>query len=158
MQKIVPNLWFNFQAEEAVAHYIDALGDGKVHAVTHYGPDQPGPEGEVMTIDFELFGQRYTAINGGPEFPFTEAISLQVLCDDQAELDRVWAALVDGGEEGPCGWLKDRYGLSWQVTPRVIGELITGDDPAAVQRCMTVMLGTHGKFDIAALEAAYAGS
>jgi predicted 3-demethylubiquinone-9 3-methyltransferase (glyoxalase superfamily) len=159
MSRITPNLWFDTQAEEAAKYYIDALGDGKITNVLYYGPDTPGPEGSVMTVTFELFGQTFTGINGGPQFTFNEAISLEVTCEGQEELDRVWAALVDGGEPGPCGWLKDRYGVSWQVTPTRLYDLLNGDDPAGVQRATQAMLATNGEaFDIAALEAAYAVS
>lgn len=159
MSRIVPNLWFDTQAEEAAQHYIAALGDGKITNVMHYGPDTPRPEGTVMTVTFELFGQTFTGINGGPEFTFNEAMSLEVICQDQEELDRVWAALVVGGEPGPCGWLKDKYGVSWQVVPSRLYDLLDGDDKAGAQRAMQVMLATNQEaFDIAALEAAYAGA
>ncbi|MDT0203549.1 VOC family protein [Nocardioides sp. AE5] len=120
-------------------------------------PGQPGPEGETMLVGFELLGQQYVAINGGADFSFTEAISLKVRCADQAEIDRVWAGLVEGGTELPCGWLKDKYGLAWQVSPAGFHQWPQGD-PEAVQRFMARMLATHGKFDIAELQAAYDGT
>ncbi|MGH8776968.1 MAG: VOC family protein [Jiangellaceae bacterium] len=124
MPRITPNLWFSTQAEEAVRYYIDALGDGAVRSVMRYGPESPELEGTVMTVDFELFGQPFAAINGGPqfaddtEFTFNEAISLEVVCETQDEVNRCWDALVVGGRPGLCGWLTDRYGVAWQVTPR----------------------------------------
>jgi predicted 3-demethylubiquinone-9 3-methyltransferase (glyoxalase superfamily) len=158
MPRITPNLWFDTQAEEAAQYYIDALGgDGKITTVTHYGPEDPAREGTVMYLEFELHGQPFAAINGGPQFPFTEAVSLEVRCEDQAEVDRVWAALSADGEEGPCGWLKDRYGLSWQVTPRILERLHDGE-PEGVRRLMSAMLASHGKFDVAALQKAYDGA
>lgn len=156
MSSIVPNLWFDTQAEEAANFYIEALGDGKIHTLTHYGPGMPRENG-VMTVEFEVRGQQLVGINGGPEFTFTEAVSLEVRCEDQADLNQVWDALVDGGEPGPCGWLKDKYGLSWQVTPRSLAEMTRGDSEAFA-RAMAVVLTTNKEpFDIAAIEAAYAG-
>jgi predicted 3-demethylubiquinone-9 3-methyltransferase (glyoxalase superfamily) len=156
MRAIVPNLWFDTEAEEAAEFYVSVFG-GRVTAVSRYGPDSPREEGTVMTAEFELQGQRFTAINGGPQFPFTEAVSFLVPCADQAEVDRYWDALVEDGEPGPCGWLKDRYGLSWQVVPDALGEMMADPDQAKVQRVAQAMLATHGKFDVAALRAAYEG-
>lgn len=157
MQKIVTNLWFDNNAEEAIEHYIKALGDGRITNVIKYGASLPGEEESTVAVEFELLGQQFVAINGGPEFTFSEAISLEVRCKDQAEIDRVWDALVEGGHEQPCGWLKDRYGLSWQVSPENFADYTRGD-PAAVKRFMEKMLSTHGKFNLAELQAAYDGS
>jgi predicted 3-demethylubiquinone-9 3-methyltransferase (glyoxalase superfamily) len=123
---------------------------------TRYPENSPGPAGEIMTVEFELRGQRLVGINGGPQFPFTEAVSLMIECEDQAEVDSFWERLTDGGEEGQCGWLKDRYGLSWQVVPRGMDEVFTHPDPAVAQRAMQAMLQMR-KLDKAALEAAAAG-
>lgn len=157
MQKIVTNLWFDNNAEEAIDHYISVLGDGKVLNVIKYGADQMGEEDTAMAVEFELMGQRFVGINGGPMFTFSEAISLEVRCADQAEIDRVWDGLVEGGQEQPCGWLKDKYGLSWQVSPENLTDYTTGD-PAAVARFMAKMLATDGKFNLAELRAAYDGT
>ncbi|GAA4984297.1 hypothetical protein GCM10025734_07000 [Kitasatospora paranensis] len=116
-QKITTFLWFDHQAEEATRFYTSLFADSRIVGVQRYGESGPGEAGSVMTVVFELAGQEYVALNGGPLFPFTEAISLQVNCEDQAEVDRLWAALTEGGQESDCGWLKDRYGLSWQITP-----------------------------------------
>ncbi|WP_109505617.1 VOC family protein [Nocardioides speluncae] len=157
MSSIVPNLWFDTEAEEAARFYVSALG-GKIHNVTHYGPGMPRESG-VMTVEFEVRGQELTGINGGPEFKFTEAVSLEVQCEDQDDLNQVWDALVDGGEPGPCGWLKDRYGLSWQVTPKSLADMTRRGDNEAFARAMAVVLTTNNQpFDIAAIEAAYAGA
>ncbi|GAA1640759.1 VOC family protein [Georgenia ruanii] len=157
MQKIVANLWFDTQAEEAANFYVSVFGDGRIKEITHYGPDSPGPEGSVMTVAFELHGQQFVGINGGPLFPFTEAVSFEIRCKDQAEIDHYWDALVEGGQPGPCGWLKDRYGLSWQVVPTEWYEMFTDKDPTKVQRVTQAMLATQGKFDVAALRAAFEG-
>ncbi|CAL9346365.1 hypothetical protein SUDANB121_00386 [Nocardiopsis dassonvillei] len=139
--KIIPCLWFDTQAEEAANFYVDVFDDARILKVTHYGPGMPRPEGSVLTVDFEIQGQRITALNGGPEFTFTEAFSLQVLCEDQAESDRYWYALIEGGgQESQCGWLKDRYGFSWQVFPRELDELTTDPDPARAERAVKAML------------------
>ncbi|MFH5821426.1 VOC family protein [Georgenia sp. AZ-5] len=158
MQKIIPNLWFDTQAEEAANFYISVFGEGRVKEITHYGPDMPGPEGQVMTVEFELRGQEFVGINGGPEFRFTEAVSFEIRCRDQAEVDHFWDALVEGGEPGPCGWLKDRYGLSWQVVPEEWYAMATDPDPEKVRRAMKAMLATQGKFDVATLRAAFEGA
>ncbi|NKY51504.1 VOC family protein [Nocardia vermiculata] len=157
MQSIVTNLWFDDNAEEAAQYYIEALGDGRIIDRWTNGPGQPGKEGTTMAVEFELRGQRFVGINGGPVFHFSEAISLEVRCRDQADIDRVWDALVAGGSEQPCGWLKDKFGLSWQVTSDDWTDYLQGD-PAAVARFMDKMLSTHGKFDLAELRAAYAGT
>ncbi|WP_049564368.1 VOC family protein [Streptomyces sp. SBT349] len=157
MQKITTFLWFDHQAEEAAAFYTSLFKDSRILEVQRYGEAGPGPEGSAMTVSFELAGQRYTALNGGPHFSFTEAISLYVDCEDQAEVDELWARLTaDGGEESQCGWLKDRYGLSWQIVPRALPELLGGEDAAASQRVMRAMLGMR-KIDVQALEDAARG-
>ncbi len=153
MQKINPSLWFDNQAEEAANFYISVFPDSGILNVTRYGSAGPGPEGSVMTVDFQLRGQDFNAINGGPEFRFTEAISLLVNCESQDEVDEYWEKLSDGGEKGPCGWLKDRYGLSWQIVPTVLGELISDPDQVKGQRVMQAMLQMK-KLDIAELRRA----
>ncbi|MCG6497845.1 VOC family protein [Kitasatospora sp. A2-31] len=141
MQKITTFLWYDDRAEEAARLYTSLFPDSRITGTTRYGDVGPGEPGTVMTVEFELAGQRYTALNGGPVFHFTEAVSLQVDCADQAEVDRLWAGLVaDGGEESRCGWLKDRFGLSWQIVPRVLTELISGPDRAKADRVMAAML------------------
>jgi len=156
-QKIVPNLWFDTQAEEAAQYYIDVLGEGRVLSTARYPENAPGQPGSVMTVDFEVAGMRLVGINGGPQFPFTEAVSLQVNCADQAEVDRLWDRFIrDGGQESQCGWLKDRYGLSWQIIPAGMEELFADPDPARAQRAMQAMLGMV-KLDVAALRAAADG-
>ncbi|WP_267245240.1 VOC family protein [Streptomyces sp. PR69] len=154
MQKIKTFLWFDKQAEEAVAHYTSIFDDSRVVSVARYGEAGPGEPGSVMTIEFELAGQRFIALNGGPEFTFNEAISLSVDCESQDEVDRYWAALTEGGEEKPCGWLKDKYGLFWQITPRVLLELMSDPDPAKAGRVAQAMFGMK-KIDIQGLKDAY---
>jgi predicted 3-demethylubiquinone-9 3-methyltransferase (glyoxalase superfamily) len=154
MRGLTTCLWFDTKAEEAANFYTSVFDDGKIHAVTHYGSAGPRPAGTVMTVDFELAGQRFVALNGGPEFRFNEAVSVQIDCDSQDEVERYWAALSEGGEEGPCGWLKDKYGLSWQVIPVLLNELVSDPDPAKSQAVMAAML-KMGKIDSAALQAAY---
>ncbi|MEU8673914.1 VOC family protein [Streptomyces sp. NPDC048560] len=150
MQKITTFLWFDKEAEEAANFYVSVFGgDSRVLDVTHYGATAPGETGGVMTVSFRLADQEYIALNGGPQFPFTEAVSLSVDCEDQAEVDRLWEAFTAEGEEGQCGWLKDRYGLSWQIVPKVLPELLSGPDPAKAERA-TAMLGMR-KLDIQAL-------
>ncbi|MGY1750442.1 VOC family protein [Modestobacter sp. SYSU DS0511] len=156
-QKIVPNLWFDTQAVEAAHYYIDVLGDGRILSTARYPEGAPGPAGEVMAVEFEAAGMRLVGINGGPQFPFTEAVSLQVDCADQAEVDRLWDRFVgDGGVEGQCGWLRDRYGLSWQIVPEGMTELLADPDPARAQRAVQAMLGM-AKLDVAVLRAAADG-
>ena len=151
MQKITPFLWFDAQAEEAARFYISIFKNSKIGQVAR------GQGGKVMVIGFELDGLKFTALNGGPLYKFTEAISLQVDCADQAEIDDLWNKLTaDGGQPGRCGWLKDRFGLSWQIVPANMGALVGGDDPAKSQRAMQAMMGMN-KLDIAALEAAREG-
>ena len=157
MQKITPFLWFDTEAEAAARLYVSLFKNSKIGQISRYGDAGPGPKGQAMTVGFELDGLNFTALNGGPQYRFTEAISLQVDCADQAEIDALWEKLtVDGGQPGRCGWLKDRFGLSWQIVPSNMGELIGGADPAKSQRAMQAML-QMGKLDIAALQAARAG-
>jgi predicted 3-demethylubiquinone-9 3-methyltransferase (glyoxalase superfamily) len=151
-----PCLWFDGQAEQAARHYTAIFPNSEILGTTRYGPGTPGPEGEVMTVDFSLDGQRYVGLNGGPQFAFTEAVSFQIDCADQDEVDHYWTRLADGGEEGPCGWLKDRFGLSWQIVPERFNEILRTAEPEAAQRAVKAMLGM-GKLDIAELEAAAAG-
>ena len=152
-QKIVPNLWFDTQAEEAATFYLSVFDNSRIVNVTHYGEAGPGPAGTVMTVEFELNGQRFVGINGGPQFTFSEAVSFQINCADQGEVDYYWERLSEGGQEGPCGWLKDRYGLSWQVVPTGMEEMLNDPDRERAQRAMKAMLGM-GKIDIAALKSA----
>lgn len=157
MQKITTFLWFDDQAEEAVNFYTSLFQDAKVLEVSRYGEAGPGPEGKVMVINFQLAGQEFTALNGGPQFKFNEAISLVVNCESQAEVDRLWEELTaDGGEESMCGWLKDKYGLSWQIVPTVLGKLASDPDPVKAQRVIQAMLQMR-KLDIAELQKAYEG-
>jgi predicted 3-demethylubiquinone-9 3-methyltransferase (glyoxalase superfamily) len=155
-QKIVPNLWFDTQAEEAANFYVSVFKNSTVRSVAPYPEGGPRPAGMVMTVEFELDGQRFVAINGGPEFNFTEAVSLLIECEDQAEIDYYWERLTEGGEDGPCGWLKDRYGLSWQVAPRGMEEMFDGSDPERAQRAMAAMMQVS-KIDIAAMQRAADG-
>ncbi|RCG15171.1 VOC family protein [Streptomyces diacarni] len=153
-QKIKTFLWFDTQAEEAAAFYVSLFDDSRVLGVTRYGETGPGKPGSVMTVDFELAGREYVALNGGPEFFFTEAISLQVDCDSQEEVDTLWEKLTaGGGQEVQCGWLKDRYGLSWQIVPRRLFELLEAADSAQAEAVTAAMLGMV-KLDVATLEAA----
>jgi len=156
-QKITPNLWFDTEAEEAAAFYISVFKNSRVVNVTRYTEAGPRPAGMVMTVEFELDGQRFVGINGGPQFTFDEAVSFQIDCETQGEVDYYWERLSEGGEEGPCGWLKDRYGLSWQVVPAGMEELFADPDPERAQRAMQAMLGM-GKLDIAALRSAADGT
>ena len=153
MQKITPFLWFDTQAEEAAKFYASIFPKSKILNVARYGEAGPGPKGSVMTVEFELDGQRMIALNGGPHFKFTEAISLSVSCKDQKEVDHYWGKLSQGGQEAPCGWLKDRYGLSWQVNPAILGELLASRDAKKAKRVMEAMLKMR-KIDIAALKSA----
>ena len=155
--KITPNLWFDTQAEEAAAFYTSIFDDSRIVNVTRYPEGAPREAGMVMTVDFELAGQRFTAINGGPEFKFDEAVSFLIDCADQAEVDYFWVRLTDGGEESMCGWLKDRFGLSWQVVPKGMDELFADPDKDRVQRAMQAMLGMR-KLDLVELERAAAGA
>ena len=156
MQKLTPCLWFNFNADEAVEHYLSIFKGGKVLEVTHYGDAVPSLKGKVLTVRFVIEGQEFLALNGGPQFPFTEAISISVDCADQAEVDLLWSRLSEGGSTGHCGWLKDKYGLSWQIVPRAMVDMLKSPDTAKAQRAMSAMLGMT-KLDIAALQAAFNG-
>jgi predicted 3-demethylubiquinone-9 3-methyltransferase (glyoxalase superfamily) len=153
MPKTVPCLWFDGQAEQAAAHYTAIFPNSEIHGVTHYGPDSPRTEGTVMTVSFSLDGQRFVGLNGGPQFRFSEAISFQILCADQDEVDYYWERLSEGGEQGPCGWLKDKFGVSWQVEPTVLFELVEDPDPGRAQRAFQAMM-TMKKIDIAELQRA----
>ena len=157
MQKITPCLWFDTEGEEAAKFYTSVFPNSRIVDVARYGSAGPRPEGTVMTVDFELDGQHFIALNGGPEFTFNEAISFQVSCETQEEVDRYWRALSDGGEEGPCGWLKDKFGVSWQIVPTALLRLIADPDREKSQRVMSAMLGMK-KIDIAGLERAAAAA
>jgi predicted 3-demethylubiquinone-9 3-methyltransferase (glyoxalase superfamily) len=154
MQKITPYLWFDNQAEEAMNFYVSLFKNSQILSVSRYGDGGPGPQGTVMTATFQLDGQEFMALNGGPHFKFTEAISLFVNCETQAEVDDLWEKLSEGGEEQQCGWLKDRYGLSWQIIPTALGEMLGDNDPKKSQNVMQAMLQMR-KIDIAALRRAY---
>jgi predicted 3-demethylubiquinone-9 3-methyltransferase (glyoxalase superfamily) len=153
MNGLRPCLWFDTEGEEAARFYTSLFPNSRIDSVSHYGEAGPRPAGTVMTVDFALDGQKFMALNGGPEYTFTEAVSFQIDCDSQEEVDRYWSALSDGGEEGPCGWVKDRFGLSWQVVPRRLSELLSDPDQDRAQRVMAAML-TMGKLEIAELERA----
>jgi predicted 3-demethylubiquinone-9 3-methyltransferase (glyoxalase superfamily) len=153
-QKITPYLWFDDQAEEAANFYTSIFKDSKIEEVTRYGKAGPRPEGMAMTVSFKLQGQEFVALNGGPEFKFNEAISFLVSCDSQEEVDYFWNNLSEGGEEGPCGWLKDKYGVSWQIIPTALPELLSNPDPEKSQRVMAAML-QMSKIDIEGLRQAY---
>ncbi|MFJ8543407.1 VOC family protein [Streptomyces sp. NPDC093586] len=150
-------LWFDEQAQEAAEFYVSVFKNSSIGAVTRYPEGGPRRAGTVLTVDFTANGQRFVALNGGPEFRFNEAISFQVMCENQEEVDHYWAKLVEGGgQEGPCGWLKDRFGVSWQIVPVRIEEMLRDEDPARAERAFKAMM-SMGKLDIAALEKAYAG-
>ena len=152
-QKIVTNLWFDTEAEEAANFYTSVFENSRILNVTRYTEVGPREAGMVMTVEFELNGQRFVGINGGPQFTFDEAISFQVYCDSQAEIDDFWAKLSDGGSEGPCGWLKDKFGVSWQIVPRLIDEVLADPDVEKAQRAMKAVL-SMGKIDIAEVQRA----
>src|SRR5882757_9794724 len=154
--KITPFLWFDGQAEEAVNLYVSIFKNSKIGAVSRYGDAGPGPKGSVMVVSFELDGQGFTALNGGPQFKFSPAISFVVNCETQAEIDEFWDKLSEGGRKDQCGWLQDKYGLSWQIVPTVLGKLLSGGDSEKSNRVMKVMLQMT-KLDIQALEQAAAG-
>jgi predicted 3-demethylubiquinone-9 3-methyltransferase (glyoxalase superfamily) len=160
MQKISPFLWFDSQAEEAVNFYVSVFNNSKVGDVTRYdaavAKASGKPEGSIMTIDFQLEGQDFIALNGGPQFKFSEAISFSVDCRTQEEVDELWAKLSQGGEEGPCGWLKDRFGVSWQIVPSLLTEMLKDKDVEKARRVTQAMLQMK-KIDIAALQKAYEG-
>ena len=156
MQKIQPFLWFEEDAEAAVAFYVDVFEGAEITAVTRYQEGWPGPTGEVMTIGFTIAGQGFVALNGGaqPGFTFSPAISFVVHCDDQDEIDHLWGRLTEGGEEQPCGWLTDRFGVTWQIVPRELDEMLADEDPVRADRVMRAML-TMTKLEVAPLQAAY---
>jgi predicted 3-demethylubiquinone-9 3-methyltransferase (glyoxalase superfamily) len=155
MTRLYPCLWFDGNAEEAANCYVTLLPDSHVDKVWRSPAETPsGPAGMVLTVDFTLAGQRFQGLNGGPNFTFNEAVSFVIDCEDQAEVDRLWAALTaSGGEPGPCGWLKDRYGLSWQIVPQRLNELLDDPDPDRARRAMEAML-QMGKLEVAELERA----
>jgi predicted 3-demethylubiquinone-9 3-methyltransferase (glyoxalase superfamily) len=158
LQKITPNLWFDSEAEEAANFYVSIFKNSRIGAITHYGESAAAmsgrPVGSVLTVTFEIEGQEFTALNGGPQFKFSEAISLCINCDTQEEVDEMWEKLTEGGEPGPCGWLKDKYGVSWQVVPRVLYEMMLDPDPVKAERVMEAVLQMQ-KLDIQALREAY---
>ena len=156
MQKIVPFLWFNDNAEEAMNFYVSIFKNSKVGRVTRYGDAGPGPKGSVMWCTFTLEGQEFHALNGGPQFKFTQAISLFVNCETQQEVDELWRKLSAGGREDQCGWLQDKYGLSWQIIPTILGKLLGDKDPVKANRAMQAMLQMK-KIDINGLQRAYDG-
>jgi predicted 3-demethylubiquinone-9 3-methyltransferase (glyoxalase superfamily) len=159
-QKVSPCLWFDTQAEDAANFYISVFKNGRIKQVSRYG--KAGREvhgkkpGSVMVVAFEIEGLTFTALNGGPQFKFDEAVSFQISCDSQDEIDHFWSKLSEGGKEGPCGWLKDKFGLSWQVVPSELPQLLSGDDGARLDRMMTAIMSMK-KFDLAALKRAHAG-
>ncbi|MEV6971048.1 VOC family protein [Hamadaea sp. NPDC051192] len=156
-QKITPMLWFDNEAEQAAEFYVGLFPDARILEVTRYGDGMPKPAGTAMVVDFEIAGQRYQALNGGPDFKFTEAVSFVVDCADQKEVDYYWDAMTaDGGEESQCGWLKDKFGVSWQIIPTQLSSLMGGPDPAAAQRATQAMFGMR-KLDVQALQDAYDG-
>ncbi len=156
-QKITPNLWFDTEAEDAANFYVSVFKNSRIVSVAHYTDAGPRPAGEVMTVEWEIDGQRFVGINGGPEFQFSEAVSFQINCETQEDIDYYWDRLTDGGEEGPCGWCKDKFGLSWQVTPTGMDELFSDPDKSKAERAMRAMFEMK-KLDIAALEAAAEGA
>lgn len=154
MQKITPFLWFDTQAEEAANFYVSLFKNSRILSVSRYGEAGPGPAGSVLTIAFQLDGQEFVALNGGPQFKFTEAISLYVNCENQQEVDELWAKLTEGGEESMCGWLKDRYGISWQIIPTGLTEMLSSPDSAKALRATQAMF-TMKKIDLAKMRAAF---
>jgi predicted 3-demethylubiquinone-9 3-methyltransferase (glyoxalase superfamily) len=156
-KKIIPNLWFDTEAEDAAGFYVSVFENSRILNVARYTDAGPRPAGTVMTVEFELDGQRFVGINGGPQFKFDEAVSFQITCEDQGEVDYYWDRLTEGGEEGQCGWLKDRYGLSWQVVPTGMEEVFGNADPKAAERAMNAMFQMR-KLDIAALRSAADGA
>ena len=154
MSKITPFLTFDDRAEEAAAFYVSLFEQSKIHRIIPYGDAGPGPKGSVMTVEFELDGQPFVALNGGSHFTFTDGFSMSVACETQAEVDHYWEKLSEGGEPGPCGWVRDRFGLSWQVTPTLLARLLADPDPEKSKRVMEAMLGMT-KIDLDALQRAY---
>lgn len=157
LQRITPFLWFDSQAEEAAELYCSIFPNSKIGKVARYGEAGPGPAGTAMTVEFQLDGQPFIGLNGGPHFKFNEAVSFVVNCETQEEVDFYWQKLTDGGAESQCGWLKDKFGLSWQITPTVLPKLMGGPDAKGTQRAMQAMMGMK-KLDIRALQRAYDGS
>ncbi|WP_406134755.1 VOC family protein [Streptomyces sp. NBC_01089] len=157
MPRITPNLWFDTESKEAAEFYVSVFPRSEIKNVTYYTPAGPRPAGTVLTVEFVLDGQEYIAINGGPQFTFNEAISLMVDCADQEEIDYYWAKLSEGGQEGPCGWLKDKYGVSWQVAPSGMQEILNDPDPSRGERAMKAVFGMK-KLDLAAIRAAADGA
>jgi predicted 3-demethylubiquinone-9 3-methyltransferase (glyoxalase superfamily) len=155
MQKLTPCLWFDTEGEDAATFYTSVFPNSRIVDVARYGSAGARPEGTVMTVSFELDGQKFLALNGGPQFTFSEAISFQVSCKNQDEVDAYWSKLSEGGEEGPCGWLKDKFGLSWQIVPTALSELLSNPDQEKAQRVMEAMLDMK-KIEIDALERAAA--
>jgi predicted 3-demethylubiquinone-9 3-methyltransferase (glyoxalase superfamily) len=156
LQRITPFLWFDRDAEDAARFYTSIFGNSKIVSLSRYGDAGPGPEGSVMVVVFELAGQRFMALNGGPQFKFTEAVSFLVDCETQRDVDELWSRLSDGGATGRCGWLKDKFGLSWQIVPTALGRMMADKDPAKSRRVMEAMLQMD-KLDIARLQQAYNG-
>jgi predicted 3-demethylubiquinone-9 3-methyltransferase (glyoxalase superfamily) len=157
MKPITPFLWFDTQAEDAANFYVSIFENSRILNVSRYGEGGPGPKGGVMTVQFELNGQPFIALNGGPQFKFTEAVSFSAQCETQEEVDYYWTTLTaGGGQEGPCGWLKDKYGLSWQVTPTILGTLLSDPDPQKSKRAMEAMLKMK-KIEIEPLKRAHEG-
>ena len=154
MKKITPFLWFDNQAEEAANFYVSVFKNSRIVTTSRYGEAGPGPVGTVMTVVFELDGQEFIALNGGPHFKFNEAVSFSVDCKTQEEVDEFWKKLSEGGEEAPCGWLKDKYGLSWQINPTILGQMLNDPDPRKAKRVMNAMLKMK-KIDIQGLKQAY---
>lgn len=154
MQKITTFLWFDNNVEEAINFYTSIFNNSKVLSISRYGEAGPGPAGTVMSATFQLEGQQFMALNGGPQYQFTPAISLFVDCQTQEEVNTLWAKLTEGGEEGPCGWLKDKFGLSWQIIPRALGEMLSDPDPVKSQNVMQAMFQMK-KIDIAGLQRVY---
>ena len=156
MQKITPCLWFDGQAEEAAQYYISIFRNSRITRITRWGDEGPGPKGAVLTVQFQLEGQDFMALNGGPEFKFTPAISLMVDCKTQSEVDELWDKLGEGGQPIECGWVTDRYGVSWQVVPTILSEMISDKDPKRADRVMAAMMKMK-KLEFAPLQAAYEG-
>jgi predicted 3-demethylubiquinone-9 3-methyltransferase (glyoxalase superfamily) len=154
MQKITPCLWFDDQAEEAARFYTSIFKNSKIGKITHYGEGAPRPKGSVLTVSFTLDGQEFLALNGGPQFKFTEAVSFIVNCKTQKEVDRMWEKLSEGGKDLQCGWLKDKYGVSWQVVPTILADMWSDPDPARAGRVLQALMGMQ-KLDIKALKKAY---
>jgi predicted 3-demethylubiquinone-9 3-methyltransferase (glyoxalase superfamily) len=157
MHEITPCLWFDTEGEEAATFYTSVFPNSRILEISRYGDAGPRPAGTVMTVSFELDGTKFVALNGGPDFTFNEAISFQVSCHDQEQVDAFWSTLSEGGEEGPCGWLKDRYGVSWQIIPTALPRLLSDPDPERAQRVMAAMLEMR-KIEIDALERAAAAA